>query len=110
MKNVLQKLQKPFEPLLRLEQRSDLPTPAAPFPPPLRKTVSSIAQQGTALRAPQLFRMEARLEVKNFAPISRGEVAIKPLTVFVGPNSAGKSYVAKLYYAGVWSFRAATTR
>jgi len=43
--------------------------------------------------------MEVYLDVKNFGPISKGEINIKPLTVFVGPNGAGKSYTARLYYA-----------
>jgi len=43
--------------------------------------------------------MEARLGVVNFGPISKGEIYIKPLTVFVGPNGTGKSYAARLYYA-----------
>jgi len=43
--------------------------------------------------------MEVYLDVKNFGPISKGEINIKPLTVFVGPNGAGKSYAARLYYA-----------
>ena len=40
-----------------------------------------------------------RLAVKNFGPIREGEVEFKPLTVFIGPNNSGKSYMATLLYA-----------
>lgn len=39
------------------------------------------------------------LEVENFGPIEEGKVQLRPLTVFVGPNNAGKSYLATLVYA-----------
>ncbi len=39
------------------------------------------------------------LTVKDFGPVMRGEVEVKPLTVFLGPNNSGKSYVAKLVHA-----------
>ena len=35
-----------------------------------------------------------KLAVKNFGPIREGEVEFKPLTVFIGPNNSGKSYMA----------------
>ena len=40
-----------------------------------------------------------KLAVKNFGPIREGEVEFKPLTVFIGPNNSGKSYMAVLLYA-----------
>ena len=40
-----------------------------------------------------------RLEVKNFGPITRAEIDLRPLTVFVGPSNTGKSYLAILIYA-----------
>ena len=40
-----------------------------------------------------------KLAVKNFGPIREGEVEFKPLTVFIGPNNSGKSYIAVLLYA-----------
>src|SRR3990167_1898741 len=39
------------------------------------------------------------LQVKDFGPISEGDVQLKPLTVFIGPNNSGKSYLAILAYA-----------
>lgn len=37
-----------------------------------------------------------RVEVENFGPIRQGAVTLKPLTVFIGPNNSGKSYMAML--------------
>jgi predicted ATPase len=39
------------------------------------------------------------LSVKNFGPIRKGAFEVKPLTVFIGPNNSGKSYMALLLYA-----------
>lgn len=39
------------------------------------------------------------VRVSQFGPIAKGEVSLKPLTVFVGPNNTGKSYLAMLIYA-----------
>ncbi len=40
-----------------------------------------------------------RLSVANFGPIIEAAVDLRPLTVFVGPSNAGKSYLATLIYA-----------
>lgn len=42
---------------------------------------------------------EYRLEVADFGPIASASVALRPLTVFVGPSNTGKSYLAILLYA-----------
>ncbi len=42
---------------------------------------------------------EYRLNVENFGPISRASVALRPLTVFIGPSNTGKSYLSILMYA-----------
>lgn len=34
--------------------------------------------------------------VRNFGPVAQGSVTIKPLTIFIGPNNSGKSYMAML--------------
>ena len=39
------------------------------------------------------------VSVENFGPIREGTVELRPLTVFVGPNNTGKSYMAMLLYA-----------
>ena len=42
---------------------------------------------------------DTRLLVTDFGPIARAEVALRPLTVFVGPSHTGKSVLATLLYA-----------
>lgn len=39
-----------------------------------------------------------KLSVQNFGPVRQGEFTLKPLTVFIGPNNSGKSYMALLVY------------
>lgn len=39
------------------------------------------------------------LRVKDFGPIREGEVTFRPLTIFIGANNTGKSYMAQLAYA-----------
>ena len=39
------------------------------------------------------------IKVKNFGPIIEGDIDINKLTVFIGPNSCGKSYLAKLIHS-----------
>ena len=39
------------------------------------------------------------LEVSDFGPIVNARVALRPLTVLVGPSNTGKSYLATLIYA-----------
>lgn len=36
------------------------------------------------------------IKVRNFGPIKDGEVGVRPLTIFIGPNNSGKSYTALL--------------
>ena len=55
------------------------------------------------------------VKVKDFGPISQASVELKPLTVFIGPNNSGKSYMALVIYClsrtlsselpfgGIWS-------
>jgi len=44
------------------------------------------------------------VELHDFGPISAGNVALKPLTLFIGPNNSGKSYVAMLVHSIFESF------
>lgn len=44
-------------------------------------------------------RPPVRIEVSDFGPISKGSVVLRPLTVFVGPSNAGKTYLATLIYS-----------
>ncbi len=39
-----------------------------------------------------------RLSVRHFGPIASGDIELKPLTVLIGANNSGKSYVAQLIY------------
>jgi hypothetical protein len=39
------------------------------------------------------------LKVQDFGPIAEGTATLRPLTVLIGPNNAGKSYFALLTYA-----------
>jgi AAA ATPase domain len=43
-------------------------------------------------------RHNLRISVENFGPVRRGEFELKPLTIFIGPNNSGKSYLAHLVY------------
>ena len=45
-----------------------------------------------------------KVSVKDFGPIIEGTVDLKPLTLFVGPSNAGKSYLAMLVYSLMQSF------
>jgi energy-coupling factor transporter ATP-binding protein EcfA2 len=39
------------------------------------------------------------IQAKEFGPIQNAKITLKPLTIFVGPNISGKSYIAQLIYA-----------
>lgn len=41
------------------------------------------------------------LEIRDFGPIASASVALRPLTVFIGPNNSGKSYAARLLHTVV---------
>ena len=43
--------------------------------------------------------MDAHINVQNFGPIEKAEIDLRPLTVFVGENNTGKTYLAALIYA-----------
>ena len=40
-----------------------------------------------------------QIAVKNFGPIEKAEIDLRPLTVFVGESNTGKTYLAALTYA-----------
>ncbi len=42
---------------------------------------------------------ELRFRLNNFGPISNADIYLKPLTLFVGPNSCGKSYTAMFLHS-----------
>ena len=43
--------------------------------------------------------MNVNITVKNFGPIEKAEIDLRPLTVFVGESNTGKTYLAALIYA-----------
>ncbi len=43
--------------------------------------------------------MGVQIAVENFGPIASGTISLRPLTVLIGPNNTGKSYLAMLTYA-----------
>lgn len=51
----------------------------------------------------------AQLDVRDFGPIARAYIDLRPLTVFVGPSNTGKSYLATLLYALHRCFRQPTS-
>lgn len=40
-----------------------------------------------------------RIKAKNIGPIAESDIVLRPLTIFVGQNNTGKSYLAQLVYA-----------
>lgn len=44
-------------------------------------------------------RRGLKVSIENFGPVREGEFELKPLTLFIGPNNSGKSYMALLVYA-----------
>jgi len=44
-------------------------------------------------------KIELKVEIKDFGPISDGVITLKPLTLFIGPNNSGKSYAAMLIHS-----------
>lgn len=40
-----------------------------------------------------------RIEIRNFGPISKGRITLRPLTIFMGPNNSGKSYASMLIHS-----------
>lgn len=43
--------------------------------------------------------MDVHIKVKNFGPIEKAEIDLRPLTVFVGESNTGKTYLAALIHA-----------
>lgn len=57
-------------------------------------------------RAPPRLPSDASIEVaiSDFGPILTGKFAVKPLTIFVGPNNSGKTYAATLAHSLLSSY------
>jgi predicted ATPase len=42
-----------------------------------------------------------KIRIRNMGPVKTAEIDLKPLVIFIGPNNAGKSFVATLLYASL---------
>ncbi len=58
--------------------------------------VTAESGAGSADLAP---RVDVRIAVENFGPIGKGEVDLRPLTVFVGASNTGKTFLSVLVYS-----------
>ena len=45
------------------------------------------------------YKLDVKLDIRNFGPISKGTIHLKPLTIFIGPNNSGKTYASTLIYS-----------
>lgn len=43
--------------------------------------------------------IDLKLTLENFGPLRKAEIELKPMTIFIGPNNSGKSYVAMMFYS-----------
>ncbi len=59
----------------------------------LYRDVPMHSGKGKGLSAPNM-----AVEVRDFGPISKGKIDLRPLTVFAGPSNTGKSWMATLIY------------
>lgn len=50
------------------------------------------------------------MEVKNFGPIKKGTISLRPLTILIGPSNTGKSYAAMLAHSIISSSRGIARR
>jgi predicted ATPase len=56
-------------------------------------------RQASVVKGEERKKLDMKIEIKDFGPISSGKMILKPLTVFIGPNNSGKSYAAKLIHS-----------
>ena len=49
--------------------------------------------------ASQSAHTSTAIYMKNFGPISEGQIDLKPLTILIGPNNSGKSYAAMFVHS-----------
>jgi len=46
---------------------------------------------------------DIELDISNFGPIEKGRIALRPLTILVGPNNSGKTYASVLAHSVISS-------
>lgn len=44
-------------------------------------------------------KIDLKINIENFGPITKAKINLKPLTIFVGPNNSGKTYAATLIHS-----------
>ena len=49
-------------------------------------------------------RLNLTVDIRNFGPIKKASISLKPLTIFSGPNNSGKSYAALLLHSIVSAY------
>ena len=49
-------------------------------------------------------RLDMTVDIRDFGPIARASISLKPLTIFSGPNNSGKSYAALLLHSVVTAY------
>ena len=54
------------------------------------------------------FRLDMR--IRDFGPIKKGAISLRPLTIFIGPSNTGKSYAAMLAHSIIASSSSAARR
>ena len=48
---------------------------------------------------PKSSRLNMVMDIRDFGPIAKASISLKPLTIFCGPNNSGKSYAALLLHS-----------
>ncbi len=49
-------------------------------------------------------RLNMTVDIRDFGPIAKASIVLKPLTIFSGPNNSGKSYAALLLHSIVSAY------
>ena len=66
-----------------------------------RKKAAAKKKAGVARKAVVRENTGLLVNVRNVGPIARADFRLKPLTVFVGPNGTGKTFVCKAIHSAV---------
>ncbi len=65
--------------------------------------------QASVVKEEERKKLDMKIEMEDFGPISSGKIDLKPFTVFIGPNNSGKSYAAMLIHSLFRSYYVATS-
>lgn len=68
----------------------------------MMKNIRSTSEMDLKDRKP--IAINLGMKIKNFGPISNADITLKPLTIFIGPNNSGKSYVSMLAHSIISSY------